>query len=280
MEWIKRFINRIECIVDTPYKSGQVIHGRYQVIDLLGIGSYGTTYVAEDRYLKQTVVIKKIRTLKTKKRRISFQRECEILQSLRHPRIPTLLESFKIKGAPHLVIEYIPGKTVEHLLFQEQTTFTERASFSLIKEILLIVEYIHKQGIVHRDLRIPNVIISNGEAYVIDFGLARRLNERDDSPPFNNHFLVEKRLRRQIDVRSDIYALGHFLLYLLYSTYTPVYEQERSWEEELSLSPKARTVIRKMLQIDVPYKNVRELQLDIDELLITDEIGGEKNVIL
>jgi serine/threonine-protein kinase len=113
--------------------------------------------------------------------------------------------------------------------------------------------------------------------YIIDFGLARFLTESERE---NNDDVIEKKLRREISVKSDFYALGHFLLFLLYSTYEPTVKEERSWEEELSLSTEARYILRKLLQIDAPYENIHELSADINRLLQKLTNGGVNDVIV
>ncbi|RAK18450.1 serine/threonine-protein kinase [Anoxybacillus vitaminiphilus] len=267
----------IERFFERPYRAGKLINRRYRIENCLGMGSYGITYIACDIVTNQYVVLKQMRKTKRNKGAFSFQREAQILNMLKHPRIPKLYDSFIIKDIPHLVMELISGKTVEDLIFKEGKTFTERESFQLLMDILAIVQYIHQNGIVHRDLRIPNVIIKEGNAYIIDFGLARFLTEsgREDSGD-----VLEQKLRREISVKSDFYALGHFMLFLLYSTYEPTVKEERSWEEELSLSMKARYILRKMLQMDAPYEDIHELSADIHRLLRNWGNGGINDVIV
>jgi serine/threonine protein kinase, bacterial len=267
----------IEHFLERPYQVGKIINHRYRIKNCLGMGSYGITYVAWDIVTNQYVVLKQMRKTKRNKGTLSFQREAQILKMLKHPRIPKLYDSFMIKDIPHLVMELISGKTVEDLIFKEGKTFTERESFELLIDILAIVQYMHQNGIVHRDLRIPNIILNEGNAYVIDFGLARFLTE---SERMNNDDVIEKKLRREISVKSDFYALGHFMLFLLYSTYEPTVKEERSWEEELSLSMEARYILRKMLQIDTPYEDIHELSADIHRLLQRWGNGGVNDVIV
>ncbi|HZG60016.1 MAG TPA: serine/threonine-protein kinase [Anoxybacillus sp.] len=267
----------IERFLERPYQVGKIVNGRYRIESCLGMGSYGITYIACDIVMNQYVVLKQMRKTKRNKGTFSFQREAQILKMLNHPRIPKLYDSFMIKGIPHLVMELISGKTVEDLIFKEEKMFTERESFQLLMDILAIVQYIHQNGIVHRDLRIPNVILKEGNVYIIDFGLARFLTENERE---NNDDIIEKKLRREISIKSDFYALGHFMLFLLYSTYEPTVKEERSWEEELSLSREARYILRKMLQIDTPYEDIHELSADINRLLQNLDNGGVKDVIV
>ncbi|SFA43697.1 serine/threonine protein kinase [Parageobacillus thermantarcticus] len=235
------------------------------------MGSYGIAYMASDLQTGRSVVVKQGRT----KRNVSgvvFQREAAILRRLQHPQIPKLYDMFVEKGIPHLVMEYIEGETVETLIFDKGYTYTEHQSFCLLRDVLEVVACIHAKGVVHRDLRIPNILLCDGVVFIIDFGLARFFGE---PIPHLETYVLEKRLRRETNAKSDFYALGHFTLFLLYSSYEPVTEEERSWEEELSLSAEARRILRKMLQIDRPYDNIADLINDVDQLIGRD-IGKQR----
>jgi serine/threonine protein kinase, bacterial len=277
MKWLHRFYAGIERFRERSYQGGEIVNERYRIEKRLGMGSYGIAYMAYDTTTGERVVLKQMRKTKLKKGLYSFQRETEIMRKLQHPRIPKLYDSFFINNIPHLVMEFISGKTVENLIFDEGKTFTERESFELLMDILSIVQYIHLNGIVHRDLRIPNIILQEGKAYIIDFGLARFLTEQKIG---HNVYFIEKQLRREISVKSDFYALGHFMLYLLYSTYEPTVKEERSWEEELALSAEARCILRKMLHIDAPYNDIHELRAAVNRLLLKNRNGGIENVIV
>lgn len=261
---------------DRHYKEGTLIRGRYQIVRELGVGSYGIAYVANDWETGRQVVIKQLRKTRRKMQEKiqSFQREAVILRRLQHPQIPALYETFIERGVPHLVMEYISGETIETLIFDKGKTYTEQESFQLLRDVLDVVEYIHANEIVHRDLRIPNILFRDGNVFIIDFGLARFFHEQI---PHVETYVLEKKLRRKIDVKSDFYALGHFTLFLLYSSYEPTTDEERSWEEELSISEHARFILRKMLQIDEPYHHIRELMKDVDELIRKD---GATDVIV
>jgi serine/threonine-protein kinase len=140
---------------------------------------------------------------------------------------------------------------------------------------LEIVVYIHDQGIVHRDIRIANVILNGERVHLIDFGLACDVYQHGTNPisdDIKEDDPTEKKLRREISFSSDFYALGHLLLFVLYSSYSeeilidrPNSDQqiERSWEEELSiLQPQTKKLLRRMLQAEQPYENVKQLILD------------------
>jgi serine/threonine-protein kinase len=251
-------------IFERPYRKGKVIRRRYQILGELGMGSYGIAYVANDLHTGRKVVVKQCRKTKGKESELSFHREADILRRLKHPQIPVLNDTFLENGTPHLVLDYVKGETVEALIFEKGKKYTEREAFQLLRDVLAVVEYIHANNIVHRDLRIPNILLRDGTVFVIDFGLARFFDESVDRP---ETYAPEKKLWRDIHPKSDFYALGHFTLFLLYSSYEPISEEEKSWAEELSISEGARFILRKMLQIDQPYDHIYTLINDVDHLI-------------
>lgn len=262
-------------LVDRPFKKGTVICERYEIINVLGMGSYGITYVASDIVQQKEVVIKQLR--KTKQRTPqglkSFHYEAKLLSQLDHPQIPSLYEAVEIDEGCFLVMELIQGKTFEDLIFEEKRVYTEEKALDILLDILKVVSVIHEQGIVHRDLRIPNIIDVNGTIYVIDFGLARFLGAHEET----SSLIEEQQFMRQTSVASDIYALGHFLLFLLYSGYEPTDKQEKSWEQELSLSAPIKTIIQKMLRADEAYESIKSLQKDIYDYINSKNSGREKH---
>ncbi|MFU7589458.1 serine/threonine protein kinase [Priestia aryabhattai] len=262
-------------LVDRPFKKGTVICERYEIINVLGMGSYGITYVASDIVQQKEVVIKQLR--KTKQRTPqglkSFHYEAKLLSQLDHPQIPSLYEAVEIDEGCFLVMELIQGKTFEDLIFEEKRVYTEEKALDILLDILKVVSVIHEQGIVHRDLRIPNIIDVNGTIYVIDFGLARFLGAHEET----STLIEEQQFMRQTSVASDIYALGHFLLFLLYSGYEPTDKQEKSWEQELSLSAPIKTIIQKMLRADEAYESIKSLQKDIYDYINSKNSGREKH---
>lgn len=261
-------------LVDRPFKKGKVICGRYEIIDVLGMGSYGITYVANDIVQQKKVVIKQLR--KTKQRTSqglkSYHYEAKLLSQLNHPQIPSLYEAVETDEGCFLVMELIQGKTFEDLIFEEKCVYTEEQALNILLNILDVVSAIHEQGIVHRDLRIPNIIDVNGTIYVIDFGLARFLGDHEET----STLIEEQQFMRQTSAASDIYALGHFLLFLLYSGYEPTEQQERSWEQELHLSAPIKTIIQKMLRADESYESIKSLQKDIYDYINSKNSGRGK----
>ena len=122
----------------------------------------------------------------------------------------------------------------------------------------------HEQGIVHRDLRIPNIILQNDKMTIIDFGLATKIDHSVRIDQIDNP-------KKAASPVSDLYALGHFMLFLLYSTYSPTSKKSRSWQEELALPTILQNYIEQLLMIQTPFPNAiaakKQLQIVKAELV-------------
>ncbi|MGO0061561.1 serine/threonine protein kinase [Brevibacillus fluminis] len=263
---VKRWID--DNWTNRPHKPGTVI-ATYLIDEVLGSGSYGIAYRARHTGTGQTVVMKQVKpSLRgTPKGEAMQAYEARVLQSLSHPAFPRFLDHFTWRRQHYLIMSHMRGETLETLLFERSAGFSEREAVTMVKRIAVLVSHLHERRIIHRDVRIPNVLLDGDRLQLIDFGLARFLG---DSPAYSAESLdgypAEKQLKRAVHPHSDLYALGHFLLFLLYSTYEAKEgQEEKSWEEELSLSPALRTILRRLLQHDPPYQNIEEL---IDALTV------------
>lgn len=114
------------------------------------------------------------------------------------------------------VMEYMPGRNFEDHIFLDGQVYDEREVFEILYEVLGIVSYFHSKGIIHRDLRIPNILMKENQISIIDFGLAKLKGEGDERAIT---YEGEQALMREVHFRSDFYALGHFVLFLLYASY-------------------------------------------------------------
>lgn len=262
----KLYVKLIE-LFEQPLKISTVVGGKYKIHQLLGKGSYGFTYLVKDDK-SDMKVLKQLRKYKMMDEagKNSFLLEAKVLNDLSNKAFPTLLDQLDDKGKLFIVMEYMHGKTYEELIFEEGRKFTEIEAFKELSQIVQLVKNIHHKGYIHRDLRIPNILKDGNNVCIIDFGLAKKINESCEvhKETFKNE---EKRLFREISYKSDFYALGHFMLFLLYSTYEPDSNQLKTWEEELPITDVSKRILRKLLQIDVPYHHVNELINDLDNNL-------------
>lgn len=183
-----------------------------------------------------------------------YYNEIAILGSLDHPCIPKLYEHFTYNDHFFYTMEFVEGNNVEDVLFTEDNRFAEKDALQLLKQMVAIVEYLHENNIVHKDLRIPNMMMKDGNVYLIDFGLARKL---------------ENAKERTTLIQDDFYDLGDILLYLLYSSYDPHSKKSRPWTEELTLKPLTKRLLERLLAIREPYENASELTRDLNLALTT-----------
>ena len=163
--------------------SGQVI-GRYHIIEPLGSGGMATVYRAFDTHLKCDVAIKFIRTdllpqasiEKTLKR---FEREARLLSQMTHPNILPVSDYGEFQNAPYLVMKYIDGGTLRQRL-GKPIPYDEAAR--ILIPVTRALAYIHQRGIVHRDVKPANVLLTaEGEPLLSDFGIAKIVDKEMES---------------------------------------------------------------------------------------------------
>jgi serine/threonine protein kinase, bacterial len=263
---------------ERAWAPGTMIAGRYIITRKLGMGSYGVAYLCEDNRTKEACVLKGVYALNGDKRRsaIIYSRETGILSRLNHPGIPRLIDKLDFHGMSCLVMEHIPGRTLDEWLFGENAGFTETEALCIVRKLLHIVQYIHQEGFVHRDISIANIMLKDEAVRLIDFGLAVSLNEQDPSASSGKEDTLdddpmEKKLRRKADVSSDFYAIGHLLLFLLYSTYDEEHQNPRSaeeadqgWVTELDIHPLTRRLLLRLLQSETPFGRVDEVTAQVE----------------
>ncbi|WP_462411907.1 serine/threonine protein kinase [Neobacillus sp. Marseille-QA0830] len=261
-------------LFEQPFKKGELINGRYQVLHLLGAGGYGFSYLVFDRLSGQNLVLKALRLHKriTKSGRKGFSMEQFLLKLFNHPGLPKYFEGGVHQKIPYFTMEFIDGKNFEQLIFDDGWKISELDVFLIANELIDLIGFLHERNIIHRDIRIPNVLLSNSQIRLIDLGLARSMNDKHITKKRQNH------IRKQINYQADFYGLGHFLLFLLYSNFEiPAHKQKMSWEEELEICPEAKRIIRRLLQIEPAYPDFLEVKADIEKVISL--VRGKYNVV-
>jgi serine/threonine-protein kinase len=185
----------------------------------------GTVYLASDRKHDRLVAVKVLapelaRTLGTRR----FHREIAIAAQLSHPHIATLHESGQAGPFLYYTMPFIEGESLAQWLARERTLAVSDA-VRITEEVLSALAYAHSRGIVHRDVKPENIMISGGHAVIVDFGIARAVSAAvSDEPITEPGFVVgpvaysspeQASGDREIDGRSDIYSLGCVLYEML-----------------------------------------------------------------
>jgi tRNA A-37 threonylcarbamoyl transferase component Bud32 len=196
--------------------------GSYRLGDFLGRGGMGTVYLADriDGEVAQRAAVKLLRPgADDPQLRQRFLAERQILASLSHPSIARLLDAgHREDGQPYLVMEYVEGKPIDVYA----SGFGIRRKIALFLKVCSAVAYLHRNLVVHRDLKPGNILITaDGEPKLLDFGIAKMLDLAGDSTATGMHMLTpdyaspEQVLGGRVGTPTDIFSLGAVLYKLL-----------------------------------------------------------------
>jgi serine/threonine-protein kinase len=258
---------------------GQIV-GKYKILSTIGSGGFGTVYLAHDTWIDKNVALKV-----PHKQGVDFGellREPRLLAALSHPNVVTILTAEKQEGVFFIVMEYVPGETLETIIARDGALDLPRA-LDYLCQICNAVDHAHRSGVLHRDLRPSNVIVTgSGLLKVADFGTSRFLEIAAHgttvigSPPY----MAPEQFHGKAIFASDVYSLGVTMYQMLtgglpYGTPSPADLDRLMRGEALSPSPRVRNpkipkpvsdIVVKAMAPDVParYQRVSEL---LDDLL-------------
>jgi serine/threonine protein kinase, bacterial len=271
---ILRSIRKIyQFFVDIPIKEGTVLNDRYEVLSVMGTGSYGIVYHCNDLKSQEKRVVKQLRPSKrrSKKEVELFESEISILRTLNHKNIPKLYEAFSNNENYFCVMDFIEGDNLEDQIFHNKKTFNEKESLYILEQLIELVDYLHNKDIYHQDLRIPNIILKNNELFLIDFGLSKQ-RAKVDLVQSTSSSLHNKQEGSLLEIKQqDYYDLGEILLYLLYTTYSSKNKKALPWTEELSLEKGTVYLLKRLLRIKEPYSNINEITADLHTIIKAKE---------
>lgn len=172
-----------------PLSAGLVLQNRYRLLNLLGQGGFGRTYLAEDLgRFNERCALKEFIPLQSgnyalEKSKELFQREAATLYQIQHPQIPQFRATFEENQRLFLVQDYVDGKTYRAILndrIGQGLAFTEAEALQLLRQLLPVLAHIHARGIIHRDIAPDNIILRQSDflPVLIDFGVVKEIATR------------------------------------------------------------------------------------------------------
>ncbi|HSK58913.1 MAG TPA: Stk1 family PASTA domain-containing Ser/Thr kinase [Actinomycetospora sp.] len=204
-----------------------VVAGRYQLGPALGRGGMADVHAGHDVRLGREVAIKVLRAdlARDPSFRLRFEREAQNVAALNHPGIVAVYDTGEVAGEqvdlPFIVMEYVSGSTLRDLLRVHGPMPPARAC-AVMADVCGALGFSHEHGVVHRDVKPANIMITPGEVVkVMDFGIARALTET--GPGLTGDMVIgtaqylspEQGLGQEVDARADVYAAGCVLFELL-----------------------------------------------------------------
>ena len=205
-----------------------LIGGRYQIVQRIGQGGMGKVYKVTHAHLSRTFALKIISSTvaETDEARALFYREARFASAMSHPSITQVVDFGEDeKVGMFMVMEFVDGEPLNRLLFREKR-LSPRKACEIVMQVAEALHYIHKQNVVHCDIKTENILISEQEhegqrskmvAKLLDFGLARSLTATRLSTSLSGtpHYVAPERIRGEpASPASDVYGVG-ILLYEL-----------------------------------------------------------------
>jgi serine/threonine protein kinase len=274
--------------------------GSHEITALLGKGGMGEVYLARDLKLKREVAIKILpeEFSRDADRASRFQYEAEALASLNHPNIAAIYDLEETDGIRFLVLEFVEGATLADLLNKRGKLPVDEA-LAIARQICEAVAAAHQKSIVHRDLKPANIkVMANGKVKVLDFGLAKVLEERHADVSISSAATIndmatnagailgtpaymspEQAKGRALDPRTDVFAFGCVLYEMLSGQpafpgdsaaeiIAAVLSRDPDWSRlPAGTPPGVRRMLRRTLKKDVEQRlsDIRDARIEIED---------------
>jgi serine/threonine-protein kinase len=268
---------------------GDILHERYQIIEMLGQGGFGQTYLAKDinSQTNSLCVVKRLNPIDPSLSSLSmvrhfFEMEAHLLYKLSHGQmsIPKLLAHFEEDNILYLVQDFIDGEDLSKELIPGKK-MSESYVTSLLKNILQILDFIHNYSVIHRDIKPSNIIRrkEDGKIFLIDFGAVKELrNTNLDSQTVGiaigtPGYAPPEQLMGQPRPNSDIYALGITCIQAATGIQplklsTDPNTGEIIWRNHVEISSQLAQILYKMVRYNFQdrYQSVADVLADLNDM--------------
>ncbi len=272
-----------------------VLGNRYEILRKVGDGGMAFVYEARDQLLNRRVAVKVLRPEYVDDEEFleKFKREAKAVASLSHPNIVNVYDVGEDGKVNYIIMEYVDGKNLKEII-QSEGTLDEYTALDITKQIAMALSSAHRNGIIHRDIKPHNILISN-EGRVVkvaDFGIAKAVSSSTMTNIGSvigsvHYFSPEQAKGKHISANADLYSLGIVLYEMIVGRVPFVGESpisialkhindeiEFTPEQEVKIPQSIRTLISKMTEKspDERYQTAEELIEDIEYI--------EKNIDL
>jgi serine/threonine-protein kinase len=231
--------------------------GKYQILETLGSGGFGTVYLVKDTWIDKKFAIKVPH--KQSGEFAELLREPRLLAALDHKNIVRIITAEKADDYFFIVMEYVEGETLEAVIEREKQLPVPKA-LDYTQQICVGVDHAHQQGVLHRDLRPGNVLVPDGEEIKIaDFGTSRFLEVAAHastiigSPPY----MAPEQFQGRAAFASDVYSIG-VIMYEMMTGSLPYFSINPKQLEKMALSGR---LVR-------PRERNRNIPHEIEEIII------------
>ncbi|NYJ03616.1 serine/threonine-protein kinase [Nocardioides thalensis] len=279
-----------------PGEGHGVVGGRYQLGELLGRGGMAEVRKGTDTRLGRVVAVKRLRTdlASDATFQARFRREAQSSASLNHPAIVAVYDTGEEPAPdgvaqPYIVMEYVAGRTLRDILREGRKILPERA-LEITSGVLSALDYSHRGGIIHRDIKPGNVMLTpSGDVKVMDFGIARAMSDAASSMTQTaavvgtaQYLSPEQARGETVDSRSDVYSAGCLLYELLTgrppfvgdSPVAVAYQHVREpavppSHHDADLTPQIDAIVMKSLakRVEDRYQSAAAMRTDIERYL-------------
>ena len=253
-----------------PISTGTILQSRYRLLNLIGQGGFGRTYLVEDQgRFNELCALKELNPPQGDyafgKSKELFQREAQILHQIEHPQIPKFRATFEEDHRLFLVQDFVEGKTYREILDDRKTrgfVFAEKEVVDLMQKILPVLTYLHGKSIIHRDIAPDNIMLRDRDQLpvLIDFGVVKDIATRLQTPETLKQSTtvgklgyapIEQMQTGNAYPNSDLYALAVTAIVLLTGREPQELLDDNTmtwhWQRWCQVSPGFAQVLSRML---------------------------------